>query len=294
MEEVLSTYIKQLGVKDETFHSDQAGNYVLHMHVDHQNGFSFSVFDSPRNKFIALESYIPRKKSADNQDFLSFIRLLLSQLPELTRNKFKEVHLSFSHPASTFVPSALFVEEDKEKYFLMNHTLHSGEKIHVEYMGVLNAYTLYAMDMALSAYFQTTFPGIVFHHVASILVQNILIENKNRQSAGLFAHIKADYFELVVIKEHKLIFYNRFSYKTAEDFSYYLLFVCEQLQLNPESAEVFLLGEIEKKSSIYSLLYKYIRNIKFGKRSEAYSYSYGFNEIPAHYYYTLMTQVFSS
>ena len=103
MEEVLSTYIKQLGVKDETFHSDQAGNYVLHMHVDHQNGFSFSVFDSPRNKFIALESYIPRKKSSDNQDFLSFIRLLLSQLPELTRTKFKEVHLSFSCAIKLFV-----------------------------------------------------------------------------------------------------------------------------------------------------------------------------------------------
>jgi hypothetical protein len=294
MEGSSSMYIKQVGVKDETFHPSNAGHYILHINVDGFSGFSFSVYDAPRNKFIVLEAYTPRKKCTDNQEFVSFLKAVLRQLPELTKNKFKEVHMSFSHAASTFVPSALYVEEDKEKYFLMNHTLHPDEKIMADYIGSLDAYTIYALDNSLSDYFKGLFSGIHFHHVSTILVQNILIENKNRQSASLFAHVKPDHFELLMLKDHKLIFYNRFSYKTAEDFIYYILFVCEQLQLNPENAEIQLLGEIEKKSAVYAILYKYIRNIKFGKRSEAYGYSYGFNDIPAHYYYSLMTQVFAS
>lgn len=289
-----SAYIKQAGIKDETFNASNAGYYVLHINLDGHSGFSFSIYDSPRNKFIVLGSYVPRKKCSDNQEFMIFLKSLISEYSELTKYKFKEVHLSISHAASTFVPSALFVEEDKEKYFLMNHSRHLEEKILSDYIGALDAHTIYSIDHSIFDYFQSIFPGIYFHHISTILVQNILIENKNRQSAALFAHVKPDHFELIFLKDHKLIFYNRFSYKTAEDFIYYILFVCEQLQLNPENTEIQLLGEIEKKSGIYALLYKYIRNIKFGKRSDTIGYSYGFNDIPAHYYYNLMTQVFTS
>ena len=124
MEANSSEYIKQAAVKDETFHTSNAGHYILHINLDGHSGLSFSIYDSPRNKFIVLESYISRKKCADIQEFMFFLKSLISQHSELTKHKFKEIHLSISHAASTFVPSALFVEEDKEKYFLMNQDMH--------------------------------------------------------------------------------------------------------------------------------------------------------------------------
>jgi hypothetical protein len=62
----------------------------------------------------------------------------------------------------------------------------------------------------------------------------------------------------------------------------------EELQLNPESIEMTLLGEIDKSSSIYEVLYKYIRNIDFIERNDFYSYSYAMDELPAHFFYNLL------
>ena len=97
-------------------------------------------------------------------------------------------------------------------------------------------------------------------------------------------------FEVLVINSGKLTFYNTFAYQTAEDFIYYLLFVFEQLKLNPETANVELLGELEKSSAVYQLLYKYIRNIKFGARPDAFDYSFKITSLPKQYYYSLFSQ----
>lgn len=294
MEAISTSFSKQVGIKDETFHVSHADSYVLHIIVDELSSFLLSVFDQQRNKFILLYSFFPKKKCIDSQQFVFFLNDVLLHHPELTKRKFKETHLTVSNSFSTFIPSALYLEEDKIKYFSLNHNIKADENIYSDYIRVLDAYAIYSFEQRILDFFQTNFQPLQIHHISTILVQNILIENKNRQSAGLFAHVKPEHFELIMIKEHKLVFYNRFNYKTAEDFIYYILFVCEQLHLNPENTELQLLGEIEKKSAIYSLLYKYMRNVKFGKKSDAYGFTYGFNDIPAHFYYSLMTQVFTS
>jgi len=90
-----------------------------------------------------------------------------------------------------------------------------------------------------------------------------------------------------------MLFYNSFNYHSAEDFIYYLLFVCEQLHLNPETIEVVLLGEIEKNSTVYSLTQKYIRTIIFGERTDGAQYSYQLQTIPSNYYFTLFNNYYS-
>ena len=63
---------------------------------------------------------------------------------------------------------------------------------------------------------------------------------------------------MIFFKGSKLQFYNLFSYKTGEDFIYFLLAALEQLKLNPERAEVVLMGAIEKNFQLYDLVFRYI------------------------------------
>ena len=70
-------------------------------------------------------------------------------------------------------------------------------------------------------------------------------------------------FEIVVIKNKKLELFNCFSFKTKEDFIYYILFTAEQLNLNPEELKLILLGDIKKESELYNTLYQYVRNVEF-------------------------------
>jgi hypothetical protein len=61
----------------------------------------------------------------------------------------------------------------------------------------------------------------------------------------------------------------------------------EQLQLNPEKEEVYLIGEIEKTSPIYTTLLKYIRTLKLSERNDGADYSYQLQTLPKHFYFTL-------
>jgi hypothetical protein len=78
---------------------------------------------------------------------------------------------------------------------------------------------------------------------------------------------------------------------TPEDIAYYLIFVFEQLNLNPEEITLVLMGSVDRYSPVYDLLFRYIRNIDFAARNDSISYSYIFNEVPDHFYFSLLNPV---
>ena len=79
----------------------------------------------------------------------------------------------------------------------------------------------------------------------------------------MYLNIEKNHFEIVVVENNLLKFYNRFEYITKEDFIYYLLFTAEQLQLNPEEFPLVLMGTIDQEDEFYKIAYKYIRDVSF-------------------------------
>ena len=68
-------------------------------------------------------------------------------------------------------------------------------------------------------------------------------------------NISQSLFDIVVLKDSKILFYNNFEYQTKEDFIYYILFTLEQLELSTDKTKVSLLGDINKQSELYKILY---------------------------------------
>jgi hypothetical protein len=62
--------------------------------------------------------------------------------------------------------------------------------------------------------------------------------------------------------------------------TYYLVFVLEQLNLNPETIPLVLLGDVEATVGLSELLHRYIRHVERGRRNEAFRYSYILNQLP--------------
>ena len=48
---------------------------------------------------------------------------------------------------------------------------------------------------------------------------------------------------------------------------YYTLFTLEQLELNPDTVEVLLTGNIQKGDALHELAYTYIRNVEIKEDS---------------------------
>ncbi|MFL5765708.1 MAG: DUF3822 family protein [Bacteroidia bacterium] len=277
-------------VIDESFDGKKAISYNLIMQVS-VSEVQLAVNERSKNKFIALERYA--LENTYNFDLAAGLFEKLFGESKLTSHKYHHVTCCIAHELSTLVPSPLFEEDRKRMYLKFNSSLEGNELILVDEIRSLDAKNVFALPFSVKAKLDSQFPGIVYHHASSPLINSIVAENKNKDGKRMFVHVQGSHFEVVVIDNRSLLFYNTFKHFSPEDFIYYLLFVCEQLQLNPETIDTYLLGEVDKGTPIHTVAHKYIRKLKFAERNDAADYCYQLQTLPRHSYYTLFNSYFS-
>ena len=275
---------------DESFDASKTSSFQLILQIG-LSGLEIVVNDKPKNKYIALEKY--DFQNCYNFDAVADLLESILKDNKLLNHKFQSVSCLIVSNLSTLVPDALYEEDRKKMYLKFNASLEGDELIVADDIKSLEAKNIFALPFSIKAKLDAHFRNISYHHASTVLIDSIVALNKNQTGKKLYAHIQSTHFETIVIDGKNLLFYNTFSHHAPEDFIYYLLFVCEQLQLNPEKIELIFLGEVEKSSAIYTAAQKYIRTIKFGERTEAIDYSYQLQTLPKHFYYTLFNSYIS-
>ncbi|MBI2271581.1 MAG: DUF3822 family protein [Bacteroidetes bacterium] len=285
--ETNSLISQALSLVDDLFDGRQTKGYHLAIQLS-SDGLSAAVWDDVYNKALALERF-SFQKAFNVNTLLSHSNSAIKQSSILCY-PYKKVSLSIVNTRSTLVPNALFDANEKDALLKFNHSLADSETIVIDNLPNLDAKNIYALPKVIEQQFRELYTQLDITHYSSPLIEHVLLTNKHSDTTNVVLNVHSEGFEVLVLNSGKLLFYNTFSYQTAEDFIYYLLFVFEQLKLNPESVKVELLGELEKNSAIYQLLYKYIRNIKFGDRPDAFDYSFKITALPKQYYYSLFSQ----
>ncbi len=274
-------------IVDESFVQDNSKDYSLYLEIGF-DVFSFCILDSVRNKFIVLKMF-PIQKAYNDVVLCEKVHEIFEQ-NELLKSSYKNISASFVNNKYTLMPAPLFEKEKAYTYLSFNHTVEESETVSSDYIKNIDTYVVFSIPKAIADLLNKLFPQVQVHHFVSPLIESVISQYKNQSKRKVFVHVQSSHFEVIVTEGKKLVFFNTFQHQTSEDFIYYLLFVCEQLHLNPEELELVLIGEIEKNSALYQILFKYIRNISFGSRNENNEYSYKFDTIPSHFYYSLLSQ----
>jgi hypothetical protein len=269
---------------DEAFDANKTATYQLLLQIG-TSDILVGIHDKHKNKYIALEKYA--LANIHNFDGVAELLDILLNESKLVSHKFQAVSCILVSNLSTLVPNALFEDDRKRMYLKFNATLEGDELVVVDEIRSLDAKNVFAIPFSIKAKLDAQYREITYHHASSTLIETLVANHKNQTGKKLFVHVQNTHFETILIEGKNLIFYNTFNYQSPEDFIYYLLFVCEQMQLNPEKTETILLGEIEKTSAIYNLSQKYIRTIKFGERTDGSEFSYQLQTLPKHFYFTL-------
>ena len=278
---------KALSVIDEGFVRNRSANFHLSLLAGY-DGISHCVFDIRNNRYVALEKFT--FQGVHNPAALADTLDDLIKGNEVLKNIYKSVQAGIVNERSTLVPNALYEKGKERSYLELNHFSHAEDVAKVYDLKSIEAKNIFAIPAEVMNVISRHFPNAKFNHHSSPLIEGLLTAHKNQTDKKIFVHVQASHFEIIVLKGKDLLFYNSFRHQASEDFIYYLLYVCEQLKLNPESTELILLGEVERNSAIYSIIYKYIRNVKFGTRNEMFHYARGFTDIPDHFYYNLLNQ----
>lgn len=272
-------------IVDESFRTENGGNYFLSVLVN-GNIVSWSVMDRKRNKVIALKSKSFDARAQSHNE--SFSNLKKDEL--IDGVSYHSVHVSFVNKYSTLVPAGLFEKGDEAKYLGFNSTAETNMELFADRLKGENIVNVFACKKSTVEIFEKLFPGAVFHHFSTPLLDAVLLSSPSSDEKKIHLHVQNASCELVVTHGKRLLLYNSFPVTEINECAYYAMFVMEQLHLNHAETELTLLGEISSGSELITVLSAYIGKVSWGKRPAMFEYSYGFNELPGHFHYTLISQ----
>jgi hypothetical protein len=223
------------------------------------NSFSYAVVDTLTNTVSSFNevdfSAFPSEKTIEEK-----LDIIFDEHAKLNK-KYDEVLVIHDNNYNTFVPKALFDEKFLGSYLQYNSKVFENDFFTHDVLSNYEIHNVYIPYMNINNALLDRFKSFDYKNSNSILVTKLLDLSKNIEEKQVFVHVGKNKFELVVVQNQALLFFNSFDYKTSEDFLYYLLFTAEQLDLNPEVFKLYLLGRIDQENALYKIAYQYVRNV---------------------------------
>jgi hypothetical protein len=224
------------------------------------DGLSFCILNCGNNEIIwyKRENF---PKEYNPVKILEKIEIHYQNEIEL-QGSMDEVVLIFSNDLYSLVPEAYFIEEEASNYLKFNTKILKTDVVAHDSIANNEMVNVYIPYSNIINYFFDKYGEFEYKHGISVLAEAVL-ELDSGEGITAYLNNFTDYFDLVVVKNKKLLLCNTFSYDTKEDFIYYLLFTAEQLELDPSQFDLRLLGDISEESALYQIAYTYIKNIHF-------------------------------
>ncbi|MDP5062790.1 MAG: DUF3822 family protein [Maribacter sp.] len=231
------------------------------------NGLSFCVADTVSQKLLISDRVDFSEEK--NPMFVKDELQKLFQKHDIENMQFDEVIAVHRNTLFGLVPKSLFNQNHLNEYLKFNTKVLANDVLaydEVENHELVNVYVPYTN---VNNYIYELFGEFDYMHNGTVLLQSLLNNQTQNQDTTCFAHVNKNQLDITVLNQRKLLLYNSFKYNTKEDFAYFLLFVLEQLELDPKTVKVKLFGEIEEDDEIYQLCYKYIQNISIFEPSSS-------------------------
>jgi len=234
------------------------------------NGLSFCVLNSHTNTIEHLSKHVSDKQLSP----IEALQLLEKTITSVSilQESFKSVLVIHENELSCLVPKALFSEENIADYLKFNARILKTDYIAYDNLKVNDSVNVYVPYVNINNAIYSKYGEFIYKHHSTVLIEEILKLEKNAAKAKMYVNVATHHFDIVVVANGSLKLYNTFDYVTKEDFIYYILFSSEQLGLNPENFELILSGEIDSRSELHAIAYKYVRFVFFAKRMDSYKF----------------------
>lgn len=279
-------------IRSDLFDPSRIEQSVLCIEVG-KDRFRFLVLDTNRHG-CWLEEYAFSSLLSD-RPITETLSALFQQHPLLhptdTNQAWQQVRVSLNSTSFTLIPKPLFRKEYASSYLSL---VRGGALPTHEYAQAYEHsegfYSVFNVEYALSEYLSATYPlqTITFVHQTSTLI---------RATAGgppaspdgqtLWLYFEDEFVTLLSRDGEKLVYCNRFGFKNAQDLAYYVLYILEELRVDPLTVPVRLYGEITPFADTYARLSQFIRHLTIGQFPQGLTLTSDFNDLPEHRYLSL-------
>ena len=267
-------------------------NYDLSIRIL-PDGFSYTVFDTLKDKFISIEEFAsptsPNLLQAfGSAEYIQWLDQLISQC-YLLKEKFNKVTILAGGNKYTLMPAPLFDPAQAKKYLSFNHPLSVNDAVFYDLIKSPESCLIYALPVSLYEWIAENYTGARNFHICGSLIRNFQMQIRGENAiTRILANIQADMLDIIIFKGADFQFCNSFRFTTQTDLLYYLLFVLEQLKINTEVSPLFLSGSIENDNGLIKLLKTYVRHVDPIPEMQNRKLSPVFDHAPLHRYFDLL------
>jgi hypothetical protein len=223
------------------------------------DGFSFCTTNT-HNEVIEFSSYSFSKTKNSPELILEKLQDIFKKEKSLQYD-FETVTVIHQNNLNTLVPNEYFKKDALKSYLKYSIKTIASDLITFDELDFMNSKNVYVPYVNINNFLFQNFGEFEYKHYSSVLLEKLFSIATN--DICCYIHVSKSTFDIVIIKNSNLQFFNIFEYKTKEDFMYYVLFTLEQLDLSTEETLVSILGDMEEDSDLFRLMYTYIRNIDF-------------------------------
>jgi hypothetical protein len=223
------------------------------------DGFSFCTTNT-HNEVIEFSSYTFSKTKNSPELVLEKLQDIFKKEKSLQYD-FETVTVIHQNNLNTLVPNEYFKKDALKSYLKYSIKTIATDLITFDELDFMNSKNVYVPYVNINNFLFQNFGEFEYKHYSSVLLEKLFSIATN--DICCYIHVSKSTFDIVIIKNSNLQFFNVFEYKTKEDFMYYVLFTLEQLDLSTEETLVSILGDMEEDSDLFRLMYTYIRNIDF-------------------------------
>lgn len=253
------------------------------------DGFSFCIIHKIEKQIEKLK-YLPFHGPASTPEKLLQNVESVFQTERHLQKRYGSVNVTHVNQLSELVPKSLFDKEHLRDYLKFSSKTYTNDYIVYDELENHDMVNVYIPFVNVNNFLLERFGSFEYKHFTTILVNNILNTYRYSEHPHMFAHIREDQFELLVIANNNLLFQNSFKFQNKEDFIYYVLFTAEQLKLNPESFEFILAGTINTNSDLYKIAYTYIRKVSLIENRSEFRFPSQINDDSKRRHFTLLNQ----
>ena len=223
------------------------------------DGFSFCTTNT-HNEVLEFSSYTFSKTKNSPELVLEKLQDIFKKEKSLQYD-FETVTVIHQNNLNTLVPNEYFKKDALKSYLKYSIKTIATDLITFDELDFMNSKNVYVPYVNINNFLFQNFGEFEYKHYSSVLLEKLFSIATN--DICCYIHVSKSTFDIVIIKNSNLQFFNVFEYKTKEDFMYYVLFTLEQLDLSTEETLVSILGDMEEDSDLFRLMYTYIRNIDF-------------------------------
>lgn len=171
-----------------------------------------------------------------------------------------EVLVSVGGPVM-LVPQEEYDETQVEQHFRHAMTGTDRQTILTDPVGALGVVAVFGVDRDLCTVVSDNFQSVRFTPLMHVVWENFLRRSFMGNRRKLFAYLHEHTMEVVSFRQNNVRFSNSFSVRHAADAAFFLLSVWQQLPMDAEGDELYVVGTVEMMIELTAELRRFVAHV---------------------------------